>query len=177
VTEAKCPQNAIIVLQFPHPIIVSSTLPNADADLLKTFRDMGDEELAERWREGYLTDVAIEVARAEFARRGTVAPEAWPVEDVEPSADAEETVTFVTVARSLIPSELHVLRARLEGDGIPSFVVDDNVVRMNSLWSVAVGGARLLVPQLLAADAKEIIGLLNAGRFAIRESEEPCRDG
>lgn len=60
---------------------------------------------------------------------------------------------------------------RLESDGIPSFVIDDNIVRMNSLWSVAVGGARLLVPQPLAAEAREIIGLLRSGRFAIGEDE------
>jgi hypothetical protein len=89
----------------------------------------------------------------------------------ESSPGAGETVTFVTVARSLIPSELYVLRGRLEGDGIPSFVLDDNIVRMNSLWSVPVGGARLLVPQPLAAEAREIIKLLRAGRFAIGEDE------
>lgn len=146
-------------------------MPHADAELIETFRDMSDEELVERWREGHLTDIAVEVARAEFSRRGTVPPDAGPQEDPEPSPEAEEAVTFVTVARSLIPSELHVLRARLEGDGIPSFVVDDNIMRMNSLWSVAVGGARLLVPQPLVAEAREIIGLLRAGRFAIGDDE------
>ncbi|MBI5785758.1 MAG: hypothetical protein HZA64_09890 [Rhodocyclales bacterium] len=50
-------------------------------------------------------------------------------------------------------------------------MIDDNIVRMNSLWSVAVGGARLLVPQPLAAEAREIIGLLRSGRFAIGEDE------
>ncbi|MBI4997091.1 MAG: hypothetical protein HZC22_09375 [Rhodocyclales bacterium] len=140
-----------------------------DAELIEIFRALSDDELVERWREGYLTDIAITVARTEFLRRGMVVPEAGPAETPEPLAEAEEAVTFVTVARSLIPADLYVLRARLEGDGIPSFVVDDNIVRMNSLWSVAVGGARLLVPGPLAADAREIISLLKAGRFAIGE--------
>jgi hypothetical protein len=94
------------------------------------------------------------------------------MENADAATDSEETVTFVTVARSLVPSELHILRARLEGDGIPSFVVDDNITRMNSLWSVAVGGARLLVPQQLAADAKQIIAHVKSGRFALREGDD-----
>lgn len=146
-------------------------MPSANAELIETFREMSDEELVERWRDGHLTDSAIEVARAEFLRRGMVVPEAGPAEEVEPLPAVEEAVTFVTVARSLVLADLYVLRARLEGDGIPSFVIDDNIVRMNSLWSVAVGGARLLVPQPLAAEAREIIGLLRAGRFAIDEDE------
>lgn len=146
-------------------------MQNRNAELIETFRAMSDGELVERWREGHLTDAAIEVARAEFLRRGMVVPAAGPADEPEPLPEAEEAVTFVTVARSLIPADLYVLRARLEGDGIPSFVIDDNIVRMNSLWSVAVGGARLLVPQPLAAEAKEIIGLLRAGRFAIGEDE------
>lgn len=144
---------------------------NLDAGLTEVFRAMSDDELVERWGEGHLTDAAIRVARAEFRRRGIVVPETGPADEPEPLAEVEEAVTFVTVARSLIPADLYVLRARLEGDGIPSFVVDDNIVRMNSLWSVAVGGARLLVPQSLAAEAREIIGLLRAGRFAIGEDE------
>jgi hypothetical protein len=148
-------------------------MPNPDAELIETFRALNDEELVERWREGYLTEIAIEVARAEFLRRGIAVPVAGPAEEPESPADVEEAVIFVTVARSLIPSDLHILRARLEGDGIPSFVIDDNITRMNSLWSVAVGGARLLVPQPLAAEAREIIGLLRAGRFAIGEDDIP----
>lgn len=146
-------------------------MQDRDVELTETFRAMSDDELVERWGEGHLTDAAIKVARAEFRRRGIVVPESGPADDPEPLPEAEETVTFVTVARSLIPADLYVLRARLEGDGIPSFVVDDNIVRMNSLWSVAVGGARLLVPQPLALEAREIIGLLRAGQFAIGEDE------
>jgi hypothetical protein len=142
------------------------------AELAETYRDMNDAELMERWIEGNLTEVAMEVARAEFSRREIQPPEVLPQNDADETADAEETVTFVTVARSLIPSELHILCARLEGDGIPSFVVDDNITRMNSLWSVAVGGARLLVPQPLAAAAKQIIAHVKSGRFALREGDD-----
>jgi hypothetical protein len=141
------------------------------AELSETYSDMNDAELMDRWLDGNLTEVATEVARAEFSKRGIQPPAVVTEENGEEAANGEEPVTFVTVARSLIPSELHILCARLQGDGVPAFVVDDNITRMNSLWSVAVGGARLLVPQQLAVEAKQIIGFVKAGRFALREDD------
>ena len=156
----------LLVLPLP------PTMANPRAELSETYREMSGEELMELWIDGNLTEIATEVARAEFSRRGIQAPELAPPENADGAAGAQETVTFATVARSLIPSELHILRARLEGDGIPSFVVDDNITRMNSLWSVAVGGARLLVPQQLAEEAKQIIDHVKSGRFALREGDD-----
>jgi hypothetical protein len=147
-------------------------MSNPRADLSETYRDMSDEELLERWIDGHLTELAMEVARAEFSRRGIQAPEVATEQNADDAANAEHSVTFVTVARSLIPWELDILRARLQSDGIASFVVDDNVNRMNSLWSIAVGGVRLLVPQQLATEAKEIIGHVKSGRFALGEGDD-----
>lgn len=142
------------------------------ADLSETYRDMSDDELMELWTDGHLTEMAMAVASAELSKRGIQPPELAPPEIADEEIGIEEAVTFVTVARSLVPSELHILRARLEGDGIPSFVLDDNITRMNSLWSVATGGARLLVPQRLAAEAKQIIEHVRSGRFSLRESDD-----
>jgi len=148
------------------------TMSNPRAELSVTYREMSDEELMERWLDGNLTEVAMEVAGAEFSARGIQAPELAPAERADDATGPQAPVTFATVARSLSPSELHILRARLEGDGIPSFVVDDNITRMNSLWSVAVGGARLLVPHEVAAEARQIIDHVKSGRFALRDGED-----
>jgi hypothetical protein len=148
-------------------------MPNPRKELSETFRDMSDAELLDRWIEGNLTELATEVALAEFSRRGILAPEVAPQESADEETGNADTVAFVTVARSLIPSDLHVLCARLVADGIAAFVVDDNITRMNSLWAVAVGGARLLVPQEEAAEAKRIIGYVRSGKFALREGEIP----
>ena len=83
-----------------------------------------------------------------------------------------ERVTFVTVARSLDTSQLQVLRARLDAEGIPSFVADEGMNQMISLYSVALGGMRLMVPEEFAADARQIIGLVKSGRFAFREGDD-----
>ena len=147
-------------------------MTNPRADLSETYREMSDEELQERWIGGHLTEIAMEVARAEFFRRGMQVPEISTRENDDAASASEETVTFVTVARSLSPWDLDILRARLAGDGISSFVVDDNINRMNSLWSVAVGGARLLVPQQQAEQAKEIIAYVKSGRLAWRDGDD-----
>jgi hypothetical protein len=146
-------------------------MANPRLELTETFRDMSDEELLDRWLEGTLTELATEVALAEFTRRGIQAPKVVPQESADEQAGSGDPVAFVTVARSLTPSDLHVLCARLQADGIAAFVVDDNITRMNSLWAVAVGGARLLVPQQDAAEAKQIIAYVNSGRFALPESD------
>jgi hypothetical protein len=148
-------------------------MPNLRQELIETFRDMSDAELLDRWLEGNLTELATEVAQAEFSRRGIQAPVVEPPERADEEADSGATVAFATVARSLIPSDLHVLCARLEAEGIAAFVVDDNITRMNSLWAVAVGGARLLVPQQDAAEARRIIDYVKSGRFALREGDTP----
>jgi hypothetical protein len=141
------------------------------AGLAEIYRAMSDEELLQRWSDGQLTEIAMDVAREEFSRRGLEPP---PIVKAEASdtAGPEETVTFVTVARSLTPTDLHILRARLEGDGIPSLVVDEGINRINSLWSIAVGGARLLVPKQFSADAKKIISLVRSGTFSLREGDD-----
>jgi hypothetical protein len=148
-------------------------MPNPRKELSETFRDMSNAELLERWTEGKLTELAMEVALAEFSRREIQAPEVAPQDTVDKEAGSGDTVAFVTVARSLIPSDLHILCARLEADGIAAFVVDDNITRMNSLWAVAVGGARLLVPQQDAAEAMRIIDYVRSGRFALRDGDVP----
>jgi hypothetical protein len=147
-------------------------MSNPRADLSETYGNMSDEELLECWSAGHLTEVAIEVARAEFSRRAIVPPEVAKPESADDATDAQDSVTFVTVARSLIPWELDILRARLEADGIVSFVIDADINRMNSLWSIAVGGARLLVPQQRAAEAKQIIGHVKSGQFALGEGDD-----
>ena len=146
-------------------------MSNAREELLEIYREMSDEELIERWIAGNLTEIAMSVAWAEFSRRGIQPPYVRSSAQAGDATGTEEPVTFVTVARSLIPSELYILRARLEGDGIRSFIVDDNLTQMNPLWAVAVGGARLLVPQQHARDALQIIHLLQSGRFALQEAE------
>ena len=153
------------------PVARTMMKPDPRADLSEAFREMSDGELAERWAGGQLTELAKDVARAEFARRGIEPP---PVTVPEPAADDDapgEPIAFATVARSLMPADLQVLRARLESEGIPAFVADGEINRMNALWSIAVGGVRLMVPREYEAEARQVIAHVKAGRFALGDGE------
>jgi hypothetical protein len=145
--------------------------------LAEIYRDRSDEELMQRWTEGRLTQIAMEVAREEFSRRGIEPGPVLQDDEAAAATEPQETVTFVTLARSLVPGELQILRGRLESEGIPAFVIDDNINRMTSLWSIAVGGARLLVPQQFAAEARQIIGLVKSGKFSVREDDDTGSQG
>jgi hypothetical protein len=139
-------------------------------ELSDTFNQMSDEELIERWSSGKLTEVAAEVARAEFARRQIAVPEVIQPESVDEEGPQHD-VSFATVARSLEPLQIEMLRARLEAEGIEAFAVDEGINQVNNLISIAVGGVRLMVPKESADEARRIIQLVRSGKFALRDDE------
>ncbi|MDP6438554.1 MAG: hypothetical protein QGH74_02870 [Candidatus Brocadiia bacterium] len=47
---------------------------------------------------------------------------------------------LVTIAAFSLPHEAHLARLRLEAEGIPCFVVDENIVAINWLYSNAARG-------------------------------------
>jgi hypothetical protein len=140
-------------------------------ELSDTFRQMSDEELTERWCSGKLTEVATEVARAEFVRRAIAVPDVVRSEPTDEELGPETDVSFSIVARSLEPLQIEMLRARLQAEGIPAFAVDAGINQANNLVSIAVGGVRLMVPRESAEDARRIIALVRSGKFALRDDE------
>jgi hypothetical protein len=147
-------------------------MDNHRDELAEILGQMADEELLERWRSGNLTEVAVEVARTEFARRGIEAPEFVPLHFPDEDPEKQGDVSFVTVARSLEPMQIEMLRARLQAEGIMAFAVDAGINQANALYSIAVGGVRLMVPKESADEARHIIGLIRSGRFALRDGDE-----
>lgn len=141
-----------------------------DADLTETYRSLSDEELLRRWSEGRLTPTAAAAARSELSRRGLSRPEGLRRRG---AVESDDPLAFVTVARSMSLSRLQILKARLDAEGISSFVADQEMNRMISLYTVALGGMRLMVPRKLAAEASEIIALVKSGRLAYREGDDP----
>jgi hypothetical protein len=140
-------------------------------ELSDTFGQMSDDELIERWRSGNLTEAATEVARAELARRRLSAPDPIRSEPAEDESGPQSDVSFATVARSLEPLQIEMLRARLQAEGITAFAVDAGINQANALVSIAVGGVRLMVPRESADEARRIIQLVKSGQFALRDDE------
>ena len=142
------------------------------AGLSETFRQMSDEELIERWCGGCLTEFAIDAAQTEFLRRGVLAPEYVAKDMADTIGEVLDPSELVEIARSQEISELQMLSARLDSEGIPSLIVNENTNRMGPQFSNAAGGARLLVLAQYAPDAREIVALVKAGIFALRDDED-----
>lgn len=112
---------------------------------------MSEPELMELAR-GYdsLVEPAQTALRAEFAKR-----------NLEPSLIEEPAeVTsrdLVTVASYRDLPNADIARAALESAGIPAWIQDDNLVRMDWFYSNAIGGIRLQVDAADAEAAREIL--------------------
>jgi hypothetical protein len=64
----------------------------------------------------------------------------------------------------------------LEAAGVPAVVADANLVQMNSLWAIALGGVRVLVPASRVAEAKDVIAAFNRGDFALPNNFDNYRE-
>ena len=65
---------------------------------------------------------------------------------------------YVTVRRYSSPQEAHLARAKLESEGVPAVVQDENLIRMNWLYSNAIGGVKLQVAHSHIDTANRILG-------------------
>jgi len=145
-------------------------------DLVETFRGLSDEYLLERVRSGDLTDAAQDLAEQELVKRGIVPPARQPRPAESDTQEPAEPVVFATIARFLIPIDAHILKGRLEAEGIPVLLADSNLVQTHNLIAVAVGGIRVQVPASRVSEAREILAAIRSGDFAVGEDFDPGSD-
>lgn len=150
-------------MNTPPPTSPSSG--NEADELAGLFREMADEELVYRCSAGTLTEFALSIAIEELTSRGFQLPAPLPAAEEAPAYEGD----FETVARFLNPTDAHVVCACLVAAGLPAIVADANLAQTNSLWAVAIGGARVLVPSSRVAEAKEVIAAFNRGDFALSD--------
>lgn len=82
---------------------------------------------------------------------------------------------LVTLGRYFDPWEAHVLRARLESEGIPATVTGDQHIIANWPLSVALGGAALQVPAACQSEAEAVLASYHAGELqADLVAEQPA---
>lgn len=67
------------------------------------------------------------------------------------------TDKLVTIASFSTPLEANMARLKLESAGIPAFVADEYTIGMNWLYSNALGGVKLQVPESMISEAQEIM--------------------
>lgn len=77
-------------------------------------------------------------------------------------AEADNNIVLVTVATFPEAIEAHIYRNRLENEGIPSFIADENVITNQPWHSIAYGGVKLRVR---AQDQEKALALINEIRF------------
>ncbi|HEU4852209.1 MAG TPA: DUF2007 domain-containing protein [Telluria sp.] len=86
-------------------------------------------------------------------------------------AEAPTGRDLFTVASYYDPTQAHIVQGCLAAAGIPAVVADDNLVQANSLWTAAVGGVRIRVPEAFMAEAKAVIEAFDRGEFALKDDD------
>ena len=122
-------------------------------ELANNYAQMNESELIELARSyDSPTESAQAVLRAEFAKRHLDPP---TIDDLEtPVASGP---IFITVRRYRDLSEAIVARSFLESAGIPAYLRDENLVRLEWQISNFIGGIRLQVEQANEAAAAELL--------------------
>jgi len=83
---------------------------------------------------------------------------------------------LITVYSSNIPINCHILKGRLESDGIPCFIYDEHMIWVHPFSAVAIGGVKLKVQIDKYIQSQKIINLIaqgvlidNNGEYEVKE--------
>jgi predicted RNA-binding Zn-ribbon protein involved in translation (DUF1610 family) len=137
--------------------------------LEKLYAAMEDAELAKLSHDWLgLARPAKDALRAEMVRRGMDVAEVDALERGEiPGPEPEPVV--IRQFRDL--PEAMIAQSLLDSAGIENFLSDENVVRMDWLWSNAIGGVKLLVRKHDAEEAERLLSEKRPAQFEIPDSE------
>ena len=80
---------------------------------------------------------------------------------------------LITIASYSFPFEAHIARSRLESEEIPAFVADEHTINMQWLYSNALGGVRLQVPEEFVDAAIEILNEDREQDLVETEGDDP----
>lgn len=83
-----------------------------------------------------------------------------------------EARDLLTAATYYVPTDAHIVQGCLVAAGIPAVVADDQLVQVDSLLTAALGGVRILVPEIYLQEAKEVIAAFNRGEFELDDQTD-----
>jgi hypothetical protein len=128
-------------------------MQSGSEDFAERYAQMSELELMQL-AQSYdsLTDPAQSALRNEFARRKLEPP---VIEEPEPAEPAYRPLTIIRRYRDL--SEALVAKSLLEPAGIPAWIRDENLARMEWQYSNLLGGIRLQVEDGNADAALEVL--------------------
>jgi hypothetical protein len=142
-------------------------------ELAARFAELADEALLERVQSGALTEEAKAVAQRELHSRGVEFSEPTADETSCGAVEGTEGGDLVTLVVNLVPTEAHILQARLDAEGIFATVADAHLGQVGWAIPAAAGGARVLVAQRHVERAKAVLAQLQRGDFRLVEHDEP----
>jgi hypothetical protein len=126
--------------------------------LTKLYAEMSDGELdAIAADSAELTDVARQALTDELARRHPEEP-AVRNTGASPERDSVELADVVSIRQFRDLPEALLAKGALDSAEIESFLVDDNMIRMDWFYSNLVGGIKLCVKQEDAESALDLLG-------------------
>jgi hypothetical protein len=115
--------------------------------ITELYAHMADAELEAIGADsGELTDIARHALEDEIPRRGGLKTDATDLASV-PGRDAVELADVVSIRQFRDLPEALLAKGALDSAGIESFLIDDNIVRMDWFISNLVGGIKLCVKQ------------------------------
>jgi hypothetical protein len=74
-------------------------------------------------------------------------------------------MSLITIKTFENAVEAHLLRLKLENEGIQCFLVDENTVSLNPLFNIAIGGIKLRIDESDEAKAQELIAEMENAAF------------
>ena len=95
-----------------------------------------------------LGDLARNCYDQEVARRGL---------DLTPPAPAPPKHKIVSVATFVFPGDAILARALLESAGLPAYLENEHTLAANWMLTNVIGGLHLLVPAVVAEEARAIL--------------------
>jgi hypothetical protein len=150
------------------PIVMTDPdLERKQQRLAEWYAAKSDEELTQLASDAStLTDVAKATLRAVISRRGL---------DIQlvaktPADEAEHFEVIAIRSYRDIPAAL-LAKSILDSAGIENFLTDVNTVRMDWLWSNALGGVRLFVKDSDASAAEELLNQSFQDSFEVEGQE------
>ena len=70
-----------------------------------------------------------------------------------------------TIYISTVPIDCHIIKGRLESEGINTFIFDEHLVWIYAFYSVAIGGVKLKVPADQFERASQILDLISENKL------------
>lgn len=80
--------------------------------------------------------------------------------------------SYVLLAQYLSPIDAYIEAGLLKSEGIETLLLDENIVWNNQMYSLAVGGVKLLVKQIDAEISAQIIARFHNGDYRINHDKQ-----